>query len=66
MDSLLKDLPFAVAYLDDIIIFCPDSTTHGTHLEAAITNKTTAEKRVRVRVTTTTEGCKDSYRSVIT
>ncbi|KRX31250.1 Transposon Ty3-G Gag-Pol polyprotein, partial [Trichinella murrelli] len=34
MDSLLKDLPFAVAYLDDIIIFSPDSTTHGTHLEA--------------------------------
>ncbi|KRX13143.1 Transposon Ty3-G Gag-Pol polyprotein [Trichinella nelsoni] len=34
MDSLLKDLPFAEAYLDDIIIFSPDSTTHGTHLEA--------------------------------
>ncbi|KRX63871.1 Retrovirus-related Pol polyprotein from transposon [Trichinella sp. T9] len=37
MDSLLKDLPFAVAYLDDIIIFSPDSTTHGTHLEAVFT-----------------------------
>ncbi|KRZ63610.1 hypothetical protein T08_2510, partial [Trichinella sp. T8] len=44
MDSLLKDLPFAVAYLDDIIIFCHDSTTHGTHLEAVFTQPRSATR----------------------
>ncbi|KRX65443.1 hypothetical protein T09_13187, partial [Trichinella sp. T9] len=51
-EALKNDLPF------------PSTLEAHRRLRQAMTNKTTAEKGVRV--TTTTEGSKDRYRSVIT
>ncbi|KFD59554.1 hypothetical protein M514_28268 [Trichuris suis] len=36
MDGLLRDLPFVVVYLDDIIVFSPDETTHHEHLRVVL------------------------------
>jgi hypothetical protein len=34
MDSVLGGLPFAIVYLDDILVSSPDEASHRRHLEA--------------------------------
>ena len=35
MNKMLKDLPFAIAYLDDIIIYSRTAKEHLNHLQQA-------------------------------
>ena len=39
MNKTLKDLPFATAYLDDIIIYCKTAEEHMDHLHHDFFNK---------------------------
>lgn len=36
IDHILKDFPFATAYLDDILIFSPDFSSHDNHLRSVL------------------------------
>ena len=54
MDKLLADLPFALAYLDDLAIFSSDFAPHMSHIEtvlnAGLTVKASKCQLVKVKV----------------
>ena len=47
MDTLLEGLPFAAAYLDDLVIFSKDFASHMSHIETVLFRLQNADLAVK-------------------